>query len=204
MLEKHEIDAIVKQLKAELLPIGCILIYSSDKVPQDFLPCDGSELSKTAYSRLYDLIGGTWGETENTFFLPDLQGKFVRGWDKDGNVDPERIFGTFQEDSIQGHYHVLHMESNKTKKDGSHDHYIGYETLYFGTNTFSDDDPCKSLKGCSDPHELSYGDSSRAIHEHELPKIEVRDITKGVHGIPKVATETRPKNVALMFCIKVR
>lgn len=200
---KKEIKEEIQKLKDEVCPIGTIQAFAFKHIPDGWMICNGRWLQVLDYPELFGAIGHTFGKVDDdSFRIPDLRGRFVRGWGKDSGIDKNRKFGSFQEDSIQGHYHVLHMESNKTKKDGSHDHYIGYETLYFGTNTFSNDDPCKSLKGCSDPHELSYGDSSRAIHEHELPKIEVRDITKGVHGIPRVDTETRPANVALLYCIK--
>lgn len=133
-----------------------------------------------------------------------MRGRFVRGWDDSGKIDKNRVFGSTQGDSIQEHRHKFHMESQKTKKDGFHDHYIGYETLYFGTNTWTSDDPCKSLKGCSDPHELSYGDSTRAIHEHELPKMEVKEVTNATKSTVNVSHETRPKNLALLFCIKAK
>ena len=110
ILEPSEIQSIVEQLKKELLPIGSILIYPAENVPSGFLPCDGRELSKEAFSELYSILKGTWGESDKSFFLPDLQGQFVRGWDKEGNVDPERKFGTTQEDAFQGHSHVINVK----------------------------------------------------------------------------------------------
>lgn len=53
MLDNNEIRSIVEQLKIETLPVGCILIFSSEKAPKDFLPCDGRELSKIRYFQLY-------------------------------------------------------------------------------------------------------------------------------------------------------
>lgn len=193
------------KIKKEICPIGTIQAFAFENIPLGWFPCDGRKLNIDEFPDLYRAIGITFGGNEKFFFnLPDLRGRFVRGWDDSGKIDKNRVFGSTQGDSIQEHRHKFHMESQKTKKDGFHDHYIGYETLYFGTNTWTSDDPCKSLKGCSDPHELSYGDSTRAIHEHELPKMEVKEVTNATKSTVNVSHETRPKNLALLFCIKAK
>lgn len=201
---KREFKEEMLRLKDEICPVGTIQTFAYNLIPKGWMVCDGRKLDSKVHNELFSAIGTTFGgDGDNYFCIPDLRGRFIRGWDNVGNIDKERQFGTYQEDSLQGHYHELHMESNKTKKDGKHDHYIGYEELYFGTNNFMANEPCKSVKGCDEPHVLSYGDGSRAIHDHELPQIEVRDICNGKHGVSRVASETRPKNCALLYCIKV-
>lgn len=54
-----------------------------DRFP-GWLPCDGREISKTDYRILYQVIGGSYGETANTFFLPDYRSKRLMGT---GTVD---------------------------------------------------------------------------------------------------------------------
>lgn len=49
--------------------------------------CAGQNLSKTDYAMLYDVIGGTYGETSTTFKLPDYRGKFLFGT---GEIDGNR------------------------------------------------------------------------------------------------------------------
>lgn len=144
MLDNNEIRSIVEQLKIEILPVGCILIFSSEKAPKDFLPCDGRELSKIRYFQLYTLIKDTWGETEDTFFLPDLRGQFIRGWDKDGDEDPERKFGSYQDDAFQGHGHKAEGEISYS---GCHRHKTYHDDTSFkaGTNTFSADNSFQSI-----------------------------------------------------------
>lgn len=116
------------------LPVGCIICYPSPICPEGFLPCDGRELSKQQYPELYALIKGTWGETQTTFFLPDLQGQFIRGWDKDGDMDPSRTFGSNQDDAFQGHTHDLDISGEMSEKEI----YFESQKLEYGTNTFSD------------------------------------------------------------------
>ncbi len=72
------------------LPIGDILLYAGGNVPYGFLLCDGSEVEKTKYPDLYDIIGTTYnGSTAlagvNTFRLPDLRGRFALGRDNMDN-----------------------------------------------------------------------------------------------------------------------
>jgi microcystin-dependent protein len=42
-----------------------------------WLKCDGSALSKTTYSSLYNIIGTTYGGNSSNFFLPNCQGRVV-------------------------------------------------------------------------------------------------------------------------------
>ena len=59
--------------------IGQILMFAgtSAKVPTGWKICDGSALSRTTYSNLYDVIGTTWGSGNGstTFNIPDLRGR---------------------------------------------------------------------------------------------------------------------------------
>lgn len=210
-LDKEILQEIVNLLKDELLPIGSILMYPSENIPDNFLACDGSELSKKVYSDLYALIKGTWGETKDTFFLPDLQGQFIRGWDKEQNIDPRRHLGDVQEDALQGHGHkVLIAKPLKTDSSGSHRHKVYYKSHDVSSGVFS-----------SYPvYEVSYNTENETIpsngsgttyegshtHDIKIPNefIQIREPEASIFGLPRIATETRPKNVALMFCIKVK
>lgn len=181
------------------LPIGCIFCYPSPICPEGFLPCDGRELSKKEYPELYALIKDTWGETKNSFFLPDLQGQFIRGWDKDGDTDPARHFGSIQDDAFQGHEHFAESEIN-----GNHNHGVKYslDALkhpdFLGTNM-------TVVRGLSDNsvyRDTRYGQTqSEGAHNHGIKVNAPKD---SIYGKIKIATETRPKNIALMYCIKVK
>lgn len=69
----------------DTLPIGTIMPYTSDTIPNGWLLCDGSAVSRATYSELFDLIGTTYGtgDGNTTFNLPNLKGKVAVG--KDGN-----------------------------------------------------------------------------------------------------------------------
>lgn len=210
-LDKNTLREIANLLKEELLPIGSILIYPSENIPDNFLACDGSELSKKAYPDLYALIKGTWGETKDTFFLPDLQGQFIRGWDKEQNIDPGRNLGDVQEDALQGHGHkVLMTKVLRTDSSGNHKHKVYYKSHDVSSGMFSSypvyevsyntENETFSSDGSGTTYEGSH------THDIKIPDgfIQIREPEASIFGIPRIATETRPKNIALMFCMKVK
>ena len=72
------------------IPIGAILPYAGSTAPYGFLFCDGSEVERSKYSELFDVIGTTYNGTSsligvNTFRIPDLRGRFALGRDNMDN-----------------------------------------------------------------------------------------------------------------------
>jgi microcystin-dependent protein len=60
---------------------GVISMYGGTASPMGHLFCDGTEVSRTTYSRLFDVIGTIYGagDNVNTFNLPNLQGRVPVG-----------------------------------------------------------------------------------------------------------------------------
>ena len=84
-LLKQSRDVFVYDLA---VPIGAIMPYAGLNVPAGYLLCDGSEVEKAKYSKLYDVLGNTYGTPTrgvNTFVLPDLRGRFPLGKDSMDN-----------------------------------------------------------------------------------------------------------------------
>ena len=77
-------NAINAQVSGDTLPVGCIVPFTSDTVPENWLLCDGSAVSRTEYALLFSVIGTTYGvgDGSTTFNLPDLRGRVAVG--KDG------------------------------------------------------------------------------------------------------------------------
>lgn len=118
-----EIKKEIKQIKNEICPIGTIQTFAFNRVPNNWLICDGRTLSIESYPELYYAIGNTFGgDCESNFSLPDLRGRFIRGWDKNGRMDNQREFGSSQDDSIQGHSHSSNIEAIRIEENGQHDH----------------------------------------------------------------------------------
>ena len=89
--DKTKLDGLVQA------QIGSIALFSGSSIPTGYLLCDGSALSREVYAELFSAIGTTWGagDGENTFNIPDLRGKFIRGCG--GNAAP---LGTEQSEGL--------------------------------------------------------------------------------------------------------
>ena len=78
---------------ATLFPAGMIMPFAGDvdHIPEGWMLCDGRELSRSAYSRLFETIGVCWGNGDGstTFNIPDLRGMFLRGVSGDSGNDPD-------------------------------------------------------------------------------------------------------------------
>ena len=61
---------------------GEIKMWAGNKIPDGWLLCDGSEISKTKYPKLYAAIGNLWGtpNSSSNFKLPNLNGKVPVGY----------------------------------------------------------------------------------------------------------------------------
>ena len=96
-------------------PVGSITMYGGTSVPNGWLECDGSNVSRLTQSDLFNAIGTTFGagDGSTTFGLPDLRGEFVRGWDNGRGVDSGRSFGSFQDHSLEDHFHDVSVRSSQ-------------------------------------------------------------------------------------------
>lgn len=85
---KLGIDLInaIKEINGGSLPIGTILPYptsDSTKIPNGYLVCDGSELSRAEYPELFNIIGTSYGAGNGatTFNIPDIRKRIPVGYD---------------------------------------------------------------------------------------------------------------------------
>lgn len=84
----NRLQQLIKQdisgaVSGDTLPIGAIMPFGSNTIPENWLLCDGSAVSRTTYQYLFNTIGTTYGSGDGftTFNLPDLRGKVVVGLD---------------------------------------------------------------------------------------------------------------------------
>ena len=77
-------------LKSELskVPIGTISWVMGENVPTGYLICNGQNVSRESYPKLFEILGTRYGEGdgETTFGLPNLIGKFLQGDTTSGTV----------------------------------------------------------------------------------------------------------------------
>jgi microcystin-dependent protein len=106
-----------------VIPTGTVQSFAGVTVPEGWLLCDGSAVSRTTYSALFEVISTLHGEGDatTTFHLPDYRGRFLRGADNmgtgaagrdpggrtnanaGGNVDG---VGSVQEGGMESHTHI--------------------------------------------------------------------------------------------------
>lgn len=99
------------------MPIGTIVPFGGSTIPNGYRLCDGSEVLKTEYADLYEVIGDSFGTaSENTkFVLPDLRetipvGVGTRG---SGVTDHDTYtVGQFKDDQLQNHKHIIYINDD--------------------------------------------------------------------------------------------
>lgn len=217
-MTEESIKQLIRQelQKGYIMPIGAIIAFPSENIPDGFLPCEGQELSRRQFPELSELLGNTFGGSASTFNLPDLQGQFIRGLDREGNLDLDeegniRKIGSIQDDSLQGHQHDGYINSN-----GGHDHKVYVDSknpISYGTNTFSSDNTSylripktpSSYESNKNSSAYDFSDSVETTycgsHSHSFA---IKGAINDTYGKVRIASETRPTNVALIFCIKVK
>ena len=96
----------------EVLPIGTMIPYGSqNNIPTNWRICDGSEVSRTDYAELFNIIGTAYGEGDGTttFNLPNKKGRISVGLDLE-----QSEFNTIGKKSgskyMQKHSHKLGAE----------------------------------------------------------------------------------------------
>lgn len=104
------------------VPVGTIIAYAGRTAPAGWMICDGSTLSRTNYSQLYQSIDTSWGRGDgySMFNIPDLRGRFLRGVSGSTSNDPDAAsrtsinsgntgnnVGSVQADAVISHSHNL-------------------------------------------------------------------------------------------------
>lgn len=82
-------------------PAGTVQYFANTTTPNGYLECNGQAVSRTMYAELFNAIGTTYGpgNGSTTFNVPDLRGEFIRGADNGRGADPGRTLGTAQSPS---------------------------------------------------------------------------------------------------------
>ena len=61
--------------------VGTIFPFAGEQAPDTFMLCNGAELDTEESPELFNVIGYTFGGSENRFHLPDLRGRVLVGLD---------------------------------------------------------------------------------------------------------------------------
>ncbi|BBT38943.1 phage tail protein [Pseudomonas putida] len=171
-----QVDDLLKNVNA--MPVGSILPMPKATVPPGFLELDGSTQSIATYPDLAAYLGTTYNkgdEPAGYFRLPDSRGEFFRGWDHGRGVDAGRTLGSSQAASI-----VCGGDANKTAQ--------ALVTFY----NSQDDDASAHLARLN-------SDGSPGV---------IAGVAGAAVGATTVAAAqsnamyVRPRNIAVMWCIK--
>lgn len=163
----------------EIVPPGCIMYFSDNTIPSNWLLCNGQLYSKSTYSELYSAIGDTFGANRSSFRVPDLRNEFIRG------VSGNRDIGSKQGSSLKAHNHTA-----TTNGAGEHKH--NFQNMPQG-QIFMKDRQINTRDDILEDVELIFGEVflEANVHDHEI------SISLAGDG-----NETRPRNVALHAVIK--
>jgi microcystin-dependent protein len=113
------------------VPVGTILPFGGTVAPVGYLLCDGTQYSKATYSALSAVLNNAFGGDANNFRVPDLRGRFLRGWDNGTGRDPDagaRVAmnpggpGGNNIGSVQGYATARPTTSFTTSFSGDHQH----------------------------------------------------------------------------------
>lgn len=211
----------------QLAPPGLFGLFATPTPPAGWLRMNGAALSRLTYSNLYAAIGTMYGAPDSsTFAIPDVRGEFIRCLDDGRGVDPGRGIGNWQGASFQSHWHGgtalfvgdhAHGASAWTDVQGWHGHAVvdnGHlHPLGFGV--ISDQPgggpPWASIGG--NPSAYRYqtaaataniGIAGDGLHAHNVG-VSIGAAGGHQHAIQtdwQGGTETRPRNIALLACIK--
>lgn len=166
----------------EMAPPGEVSFFARNTAPPGWLKANGAAVSRTAYADLFAAIGTTWGAGDGftTFNLPDLRGEFLRGWDDGRGLDPGRLFA-----SVQNSQNLAHSHAASTTTAGSHTHTVSYDDNKYYAGGGS---PSQGSGRYSNTRNIAT--ASSGAHSH------------GVNVSSSGGSEARPRNVALLACIK--
>jgi microcystin-dependent protein len=143
---------------AKITP-GTIIMYGGSTAPEGFLVCDGSAVSPSDYSDLYDVIGSTYGLTaDGNFKVPNLKGFAVIG-----------SYGASNLGDTTGHKKITlstnHIPSHRHIYTGTHKHGDGVNQ-YTNDNSFSIPRSMSGNGRSGSTHDSAVHNSQNGWHYH--------------------------------------
>jgi microcystin-dependent protein len=85
-------NEFIKAALKLLVPAGTIFYWGGSVAPSGYILADGSSVSRTTYSDLFDVFGTTYGAGDGTTFgIPDLRGRVIIAPDAMGGTAANRV-----------------------------------------------------------------------------------------------------------------
>jgi len=224
---KSESDAKYEEASAL---VGMVVAFPMTTPPSGWLACNGASVSRLTYAALFSRVGTTFGagDTSAEFDLPDLRGEFIRGWDDGRTADAGRTLGSAQSDLIKSHNHTAsstfagshahsgttafqpsHSHLGSTNVAGDHFHSLPRDKTGVGDNyalfdTQENDEGYSNITptGNAGSHAHSLNIALAGGHDHVLALNNAGSHNHVLSIDSSGGYETRPRNVALLYCIK--
>ena len=139
---------------------------------------------------LFAAIGTQYGvgDGSTTFNVPDLRGEFIRGWSDGHTVDSGRTLGSAQGSQNVSHNHPATASSSSSVSDPGHAHSFNAARAGSGDEG----------RGGSSTNEPSNQNQATGGHGTGISVYTSTSVAVGNDG----GTESRPRNIALLACIK--
>ena len=177
------------------VPSGAVFCIAVASVPSGYLECNGATVSRTTYAALFAVIGTQYGSTNSSNFkVPDLRGEFVRGFDNGRGVDSGRSVASSQSAQNQSHNH----SASATSTAGAHSHSLNYQRKHVedtGTAAITD---IRREGGDGDGGSQTFTNDTTSGFMNNATVSVSTSVSIGNQG-----SEARPRNIAMMYVIKV-
>ena len=184
-------------------PVGTVIWYAGSTAPAGYLKANGDSIANGSgttqgitanFSELYAVIGST---------LPDLRGEFVRGWDDGKGTDSGRAIKSAQSAQNAQHNHTATSSSTSNVTDPGHKHDAtdtdpATSTVAFGESIWVNDRANGNYGSGS-------GQGGGPLGDRQFMKTATTGISVSTTTTTTTANEggeSRPRNVALLACIK--
>ena len=169
------------------VPTGCVFCRAIGTVPAGYLECNGAAVSRTTYAVLFGVIQTQYGagNGSTTFNVPDLRGEFIRGWASgttDSSRDQGRQIGSTQGSQNLSHNHTITSSVN----DSGHSHTIGLAVR----------------ASYAEPRNFGVGRDGNA-NNSDSTSTQTTGISVSSSAANAGGSEARPRNVAMMYIIKI-
>ena len=188
---------------ASYTPVGSILTYAGSTSPTGWLMCDGSQVSKTSYPRLFAVIGNSYGNPDNSnnFVLPDLRDRVPVGKSGSNNLGDSSGNSTItlSQSQLPSHTHSgttvsngSHSHTGTTDNSGSHTHSINdpqhshyLQDAYFAENMGRGENLYGTRAGTDYDNDLIYRDTNTG---YTTTGITINSVGNHTHGFTTEST----------------
>ena len=167
--------------------VGMIVAYANATIPTGWLECNGQSIP-AQYTDLIALIGNN---------VPDLRGEFIRGFDNGRGVDSGRTLKSTQSEAFKSHNHSANANANSSSSvsGDTHNHSITARKLAINQVLSGNFILCDNNYSNVNPQSKNTGNRNPATAVTTNTNVSVNIGNQG-------GTETRPRNVALIYIIK--